>query len=126
MSRSNKITTNCAPALSNDGKSLYVPVSNGNFGSGTGFFWSVLWLVALFLIATRAPNSLDLMRQFEPALHYMAPKSPTGVPTQTGWSARIAGLQLRMSKGWATVVALFFVLGSMGLNRISEFLYWQF
>ena len=98
---------------------------SGDLGSGTGFVWSVLWLLALFLIATRAPNSLDLMRQFEPALHYVAPK-PSGVTTRFGWPARITGLQLKLSMGWAAAMAFFFVLGSMGLNRISEFLYWQF
>lgn len=86
-----------------------------DMSSGSEFVSACLWIVGLFLVATRAPNSLDLLRQFEPALYYTA---PAGQPA--------GALQLKFTLGWALLMSLFFVLGVLGLNRISEFLYWQF
>jgi hypothetical protein len=95
----------------------------GSAASGAEFAGAAAWLLALFIIATRAPNSLEVMRQFEPALHYSPPKDVGATPS--GW-ARWRAPQLVLNRAWATGMAALFVLGAFGLNRVSEFLYWQF
>ncbi|HLO95171.1 MAG TPA: MBOAT family O-acyltransferase [Burkholderiaceae bacterium] len=97
---------------------------HGSMSSGSEFVAAVGWLLALFLVATRAPNSLELLRHFEPALLYVPPKLPK---PGTGAEQRSNALPaLQLSLPWAALMALAFVLGAFGLNRVSEFLYWQF
>lgn len=88
--------------------------------SGSIFMIAVMWLVTLFLITSFAPNSLELLREHEPALHYAAAK-----PKDTDRRRRSAP-KLQFTGAWATAMAALFVLGVLGLGRVSEFLYWQF
>lgn len=89
----------------------------GNGSSGAVFVVASAWLIVLFLIATRAPNTHDILRDFEPALHYTAPKKQ---------QVNVSPLKLSLTPRWAAVIGVLFVLGAFGLNRVSEFLYWQF
>ena len=98
----------------------------GDMNSGSDFVLALIWLITLFFIVTLAPNSLELMRDFEPALHYSSPKKRTLSVGTLGLTDRVAAIRLKLSVPWALLVASSFVLGAMGLNRISEFLYWQF
>ncbi len=98
----------------------------GDLNSGTGFAWAVMWLVALFLVTTCLPNSLDLMRRFEPALGYVVPKPAGTASSPVLVGSRLAAVELRLSMRWAAAMAFVFALAAMGLNRVSEFLYWQF
>ena len=97
----------------------------GNPTSGLTFVTASAWIVALFLICLLAPNSLELMREFEPALLFKVSQART---VGSVFSNRI-GLgtaRFNLTAAWGSLIALFFVLGAFGLNRVSEFLYWQF
>lgn len=84
----------------------------GDAFSGANFTSAMLWSLMLLLIALLAPNSLQLMAKFEPAL---------GMKSVAGgrWQARL-------DARWASVFGLVLLVGLMSLNQVSEFLYWQF
>jgi alginate O-acetyltransferase complex protein AlgI len=110
-----------------------------DFSSGATLQSAVVWIAALMWIALRLPNSLEIMNRFEPALGFQlmakagrksapaaasstsaqADQTPVRANSDPWWSAH---LNLR----WAAWFGLLFVFGVMSLNRISEFLYWQF
>lgn len=101
----------------------------GDSSSGGEFVATVLWVVALYLLATLAPNSLEILGRFEPALDYKpAPGAarPAGVASSGVLVAGTRALTFAFSAAWATSVAALFVFGVLGLNRAGEFLYWQF
>ena len=54
------------------------------------------------------------MQRFEPVLGFRAPAKAPGV------------LSLRLNTAWALFMGLLLLAGVLSLNRISEFLYWQF
>ncbi len=87
----------------------------GDMSSGAALARTVAWVLVLLLAATTLPNSLELMQRFEPALHFK--------PAATGAGSRWL---VRLSPGWAVLMGGLFLLGALSLNRISEFLYWQF
>jgi len=102
----------------------------GNLSSGASFVISSLSLIALFVIATLGPNSLEILRDFDPAFHYppTSTKSaiaPSDIIMKRGWR-RALSFKLQLSPVWAFAVAVLFVLGSFGLNQVSQFLYWKF
>jgi alginate O-acetyltransferase complex protein AlgI len=80
---------------------------------GRQFLHALAWIAALLAIALAAPNSLDLMRSFEPALHFQAAPAPQ----------RFAAA---LTLPWALLLGSLLLAGMVSLNRISEFLYWQF
>jgi len=92
-----------------------------DLSSGAAFQSATLWVVALLLAATMLPNSLEAMKRFEPALGFQPPAGATrgAGKTREAWAAHLTA-------GWAAWVALLMLLGVLSLNRISEFLYWQF
>lgn len=81
--------------------------------SGVAFVQAVAWLLGLGVVALGLPNSLELMRSFEPALGFKA-------------NARQRGWAVAWQPGWAVTLSTLMLVGVMSLNRISEFLYWQF
>lgn len=93
--------------------------------SASNFAFAFAWLMVLFLVATRAPNTLELMRDFDPALHFklqpgmvrLAPMTAEGVPR--AWT-------VQFNWQWALAMAAVFVFAALSLSRPSEFLYWQF
>jgi D-alanyl-lipoteichoic acid acyltransferase DltB (MBOAT superfamily) len=70
-----------------------------------------LWIIALGAIALGCPNTQEIMHRAEPAL------TPVERPARVAW---------RSSFRWATATGVAAVLALMGLNRVSEFLYFQF
>jgi D-alanyl-lipoteichoic acid acyltransferase DltB (MBOAT superfamily) len=103
----------------------------GDMSSGAVFTAATIWIVALFLIATLMPNSLELMQRYAPALYFEPPARPRGAtdaampaPPKPAW--RLGSMTLSWSAGWAVLIGAFFVCGALGLSRPSEFLYWQF
>ncbi len=95
-----------------------------DLSSGSTFASSVLWVLVLLLAATCLPNSLEAMRRFEPALDFQPAagrKSARGKgqPADTRWAAAL-------TPAWAACIAVLLVFGLLSLNRVSEFLYWQF
>jgi D-alanyl-lipoteichoic acid acyltransferase DltB (MBOAT superfamily) len=93
----------------------------GDMSSGAVFAASTVWIVALLLIATLMPNSLELMQRYAPAL-YFEPSKP--IVSKPAW--RMGSMTVSWSAGWAILIGAFFVFGALGLSRPSEFLYWQF
>jgi D-alanyl-lipoteichoic acid acyltransferase DltB (MBOAT superfamily) len=108
------------------------------------------WLIALFIAVTLLPNSLELLRRFQPALDFPeleaeAPRRPV-VPAMmvqsssgswrtliarqlcAAWSAaaRLRYEGVALNRFTAVVAALMCVLGIMALNRGGTFLYFQF
>jgi alginate O-acetyltransferase complex protein AlgI len=92
--------------------------------SGSRFVLGTLWILGLFIVATCVPNTLEIMRNFDPALYFeilTGPKNPLRHA-----ASRLQVLVLEWNSRWALLIAMGFVLGALGLNRASEFLYWQF
>jgi alginate O-acetyltransferase complex protein AlgI len=90
--------------------------------SGTAFVQAMLWVAGLLAVALLLPNSLELMRHFEPAHNYRAAAATAGAaPGAVG-----GGMALTLKPHWALLIGSFLVLGVFSLNRVSEFLYWQF
>ncbi len=80
--------------------------------SGSEFVALAGWTLLLLAIAWLAPNTLQMLSMYEPAL---------GVkPLPDRWVA------WRPSSGWAIGMAFVAVCGILSLGRVSAFLYWQF
>ena len=108
------------------------------------------WISVLFLAVTLLPNSLELLRRFQPALDFpeeleKAPESqaapsvavqqpagsrkpPAAAKLRAAWATvgELGHGGIPLSRLTATIAALLFVLGVMALNRGGAFLYWQF
>jgi alginate O-acetyltransferase complex protein AlgI len=109
-----------------------------------------IWIAALFAVVTLLPNSLELLRRFQPAVDFpegmetertlgaslpigMEPPleaASTSTPPwfRAGWNAvsRIRHEGISLSGTTATVAAGLCVLGLIALNHGSAFLYWKF
>jgi alginate O-acetyltransferase complex protein AlgI len=86
----------------------------GDASSGAAFQSMTLWVLALFVVVTCLPNSLEVMQKFEPALHFrVTPATPRRFVVQ-------------LSPRWAAGLSVLMLFGLLSLNRISQFLYWQF
>jgi D-alanyl-lipoteichoic acid acyltransferase DltB (MBOAT superfamily) len=81
--------------------------------SGTAFVQAWAWILVLGWMALALPNSLEVLARFEPALHIQKSRQP-------------ARMELALNGRWALAVGLLLAGGVLSLNRISEFLYWQF
>ena len=95
-----------------------------DFGSGRNFISSLFWILALFIIAVFAPNSMEIMRRVEPALYFDADIDHGN--KLRFFACRQKAAIFSLSNRWAFCIALIFLIGVLGLSRPSEFLYWQF
>jgi alginate O-acetyltransferase complex protein AlgI len=87
-----------------------------DLSSGSAFI--AVWIVGLMAIALLMPNSLEMSHRFQPALKFrLAP---------TAGSATLKIFENSWSKRTAFFVACFLVIGVSAMNRVTEFLYWQF
>jgi D-alanyl-lipoteichoic acid acyltransferase DltB (MBOAT superfamily) len=75
------------------------------------------FIFMLLLIAWAAPNTQQIMRDFEPAFDTYRGTAAGRLPAQPGFS---------ISPTWAVIVALVFAYAVGSLTRASEFLYFQF
>lgn len=86
---------------------------------GNTIFEGVLqsaWIFVLLAIALFCPNTQELMRLYQPALDAVATTSPTARPLLT-W---------RLSTGWALTIALLAIASLASLDRVTQFIYFQF
>ncbi len=102
------------------------------WSSGSDFVLNFAWVAALFCVSVFLPNSLQLLARYEPALGYgvvdstvaaspvPAPASAQATEVPRPWWA------FAPTRRWAALTAIYFVAGILALNRVSEFLYWQF
>ena len=94
------------------GKWLVALGVKGDDSSGVAFLAMVGWTIALLLAATCLPNSMEMLSRFQPTLGVKASASGPWV--------------IALDRRWAMVCALILLAGLLSLNRVSEFLYWQF
>jgi D-alanyl-lipoteichoic acid acyltransferase DltB (MBOAT superfamily) len=83
--------------------------------SGKAFSQEILFLGILLAIALRAPNTMQLLSRYDPALG--APRPNPNKRLSLSWSP---------SPGWAVGTAVIAAAGILSLGQLSEFLYWQF
>jgi hypothetical protein len=95
----------------------------GDSSSGNIFMFACLWLGVLFIIVLCLPNSLEIWRQHSPALYF--DPNPVDAASVDSRPPRL-WVQANFNQSWAFACAVFLVFGILGLNRVSEFLYWQF
>jgi alginate O-acetyltransferase complex protein AlgI len=106
--------------------------------------WSILtllqpiapfvWISVLLLSVMLLPNSLELLRRYEPALDFPEPGSAPGTTLEAGaklseWRVKLARLRYRgieLNPLTAAVMAVISALGVMALSRGGAFLYGQF
>lgn len=96
----------------------------GPVGDGSGDL-AVLygWIVVLLAIALVPPNVLEILRPWQPAVTMPAVMPSGRLDLARGLARR---LNLSLSPMWAFATAMVMVVGVLGLNRVSEFLYWRF
>jgi D-alanyl-lipoteichoic acid acyltransferase DltB (MBOAT superfamily) len=108
---------------------------------------AALFLAALTLIATLGPNSNELVAGLDPEpLTEPGKESPkerrgssvddrpahmpgaaaVAASPSAGMNVPLTAWRMRYRPAWALAVATMFVLGCCGINRVSQFLYWQF
>jgi alginate O-acetyltransferase complex protein AlgI len=93
-----------------------------DLSSGATLLRTAAWVTALLIVALALPNSLEVMGRFEPALNFDAKAAAMRGGGTGVWSRLAASFEPR----WAAVFGVLLALGVLSLNRISEFLYWQF
>jgi alginate O-acetyltransferase complex protein AlgI len=81
------------------------------------------WIAVLLAIALVPPNTLEMLRAWQPAVT-MPAVTPSG--RLDPWHRLASRLQLSLTPVWAVATAVILTLGVLGVNRVSEFLYWQF
>ena len=81
------------------------------------------WIALLLSIALVPPNILEILRPWQPAITMPATAAFGRIDPWRGLGQRLA---LSFSPLWALATAALMVVGVLGLNRLSEFLYWQF
>lgn len=89
-----------------------VGISFGSLPSLDGLSHAFIWISALWLLSWVAPNTQQIMAGFKPALEQI--KEPTGY---FSW---------RPNRAFAWLVGCLFVAALFSMNRVSEFLYFQF
>ena len=82
-----------------------------------------VWIAMLLAIALVMPNTLEILRQWQPAVT-MPTEATTGRLDLAPALAR--RLRLSFTPYWALATGALATFGILGLNRVSEFLYWQF
>jgi len=82
-------------------------------GGGSRLVFQYAWIVALLPLVMLAPNTQEILGNFQPALNFHDPR-------------RWAGLSWRPTPAWAAIVATLTACGLLSLTRVSEFLYYQF
>jgi D-alanyl-lipoteichoic acid acyltransferase DltB (MBOAT superfamily) len=101
-----------------------------SFGDGSSNELPALWAWdgMLLAVALVPPNILEILRDWEPAITMPAVSPPGRLPPGRLdlWRGLSARLSFSMSPMWALATGAMTALGVMGLNRMSEFLYWQF
>jgi alginate O-acetyltransferase complex protein AlgI len=84
-------------------------------------FW--VWVAMLLTIALVPPNTLEILRAWQPAITMPSTRPSGRIDIWRGFSAR---LSFSLTPGWALATGALTAVGVLGLNHVSEFLYWQF
>ena len=82
-----------------------------------------VWVVVLLGVALVPPNTLEILRAWQPAITMPSTSTAGRLDLWGGFSRR---LNFRLSPVVAFATGMLLAVGVLGLNRVSEFLYWQF
>jgi alginate O-acetyltransferase complex protein AlgI len=92
-------------------------------GAGMNFILNYLWIAALFVIVFFLPNSQQFMSRHDPSLLSADPTNPRSPLPFPLPQYRLHWLPAR---SWALAMGAMGALGLLTLNRVTEFLYFQF
>ncbi len=92
-------------------------------GAGANFALNYLWITGLFAIAFFLPNSQQFLSRHDPSLLSVDPTNP-----QSPRPSRLPQYRLHWlpTKPWAIAMGAMGAAGLLTLNRITQFLYFQF
>jgi hypothetical protein len=76
-----------------------------------------IWIATLMFIAMVCPNTLKVLRRFEPALGVKPHSTEGGLGRIVAWNGSVP---------WAILAAALASAAISSLDSPSEFLYWQF
>ncbi|MBK6864882.1 MAG: MBOAT family protein [Ideonella sp.] len=107
-----------ADALARATGGLPAWLGTSNELTGRGLVVGGAWVAALLGLALAAPNSLQVLARYEPALLAGAAPGRGGVMLRT--------LQWRPTAAWAAGLSVVAVIAVGRIGAKSEFLYWQF
>lgn len=85
---------------------------------------TLCWIAVLLFIALGLPNTLEIMRNHDPAIIETAPSKLGQVPSIVRYLDR--ALIWSPSPRWAAVAVMMTGCGILALSQVSAFLYWQF
>ena len=92
--------------------------------AGSLITYGGIYCVVLLLIAIFLPNSLDMMRNYKPALNYSVKKHQR---EDLFFNNKLTALLVwRPNRIWAIFSGVALAIGLMSLQKPSVFLYWQF
>ena len=92
-------------------------------GGGGQFVFTWLWIGALLPLALIMPNTQQIFARAEPALHPHVAEPDSEIRPLGALADRLAW---RPATGWAIALGVTAGLGVLAMNRVSEFLYFQF
>lgn len=92
-------------------------------GGGGQFVFTWAWIALLLFIVLAMPNTQQIMRRFEPAMHLHHAEERSEIRFMARFHSMLAW---RPSAGWAIAMGGVAALGVLAMSRISEFLYFQF
>ncbi len=101
-----------------------------DWSSGSQFVGAIFWLIVLFVVSTRLPNSLELLQRYAPALDF--PPDDTGQTQASGAAEarrRLFSLfprEIALNGAGAAMLAALFIAGVLALGRGGGFIYWKF
>jgi len=95
-----------------------------DYTAGSQLTYGTLYCIALLLLAIILPNSLDMMRNYNPALNYSLKRNERD---ELFFNNKLTSLLIwRPGRVWAVICGAGFAVGLMSLQKLSVFLYWQF
>lgn len=101
-----RIPQSISDYLQNIGISFYA-------GGGKEFISAWLYIIALSIIVFFLPNTLRIMRRYRPVI-------------SLNGNLESSIFTWRLKRRWAILSSLVFVISTLALTRVSEFLYFQF
>lgn len=92
--------------------------------AGSQISYGSIYCVVLLFIALILPNSLDMMRNYNPALNYSVKKHERD---DLYFNNKLIHFLIWIpNRFWAITCGIALAVGLMSLQRLSVFLYWQF
>ena len=91
-----------------------------------GYFTDLvnLWIVVPLAMVLFAPNVLEVMRAYGPAIG--GPAATPKPPTAAGWRPLGEVVAWQPSASWAVLTGALAAMAVLTLTKVTEFLYWQF